>query len=128
MSASRVGLFAVIGAVAWFLAALFVRVFGDGLLTGDGIHMITYAACAPVTLGLTWGIARATGTEPSAMLAPMVIMVIIATFLDGIAITWFPDLYGGSGRTLANGAAFILWGVGWFLLVSLVMGWRRIGP
>ncbi len=126
MTVGRTLLFLVIGAVAWYLAALLIRFYGDVLLTGGWEHRATVAVAALAAPLVTWLVARATGTPPHAMTHPMALMVMIAVLLDGLAVTWAPELYGGPGPTLSYGAAFLLWGVGCLLLSALV--WPSDGP
>jgi len=40
------------------------------------------------------------------------IATITALFLDGLAMTWSPQLYGGDPRIALRGAGWILFGVG----------------
>ncbi len=124
MSAARIILFLIIGAVAWFIAAQFIRIFGPELFSGGWPNAATLAGAALVSPVLNWAVAKGTGTPLADMIVPMVLMVIVALMLDGLAITYAPALYGGEGITLAHGAAFLLWGVGCLLLSALVMARR----
>ncbi|MEO1014099.1 MAG: hypothetical protein AAFX08_02810 [Pseudomonadota bacterium] len=125
MSAARIGLFLAIGAVFWFLAALMVRFAGPMAFDVGLRHLFLYAACAPLGFVSTWAIARITATPLNAMVGPMVIMITIATFLDGAALVWAPALYGGAAIA-AHGGAAILWGVGCFFVAALVFAGGRV--
>jgi hypothetical protein len=48
-------------------------------------------------------------------------MTITATFLDGIALTWFRQIYAEAFETALYGAAWILFGAGVGLLFGCVM-------
>jgi hypothetical protein len=53
------------------------------------------------------------------LLNAVAIMVLTATLLDGIALTWFPGWYGLAPAGLLLAAAWLLWGVG----LSLAIGY-----
>jgi hypothetical protein len=59
------------------------------------------------------------------LLKPVVIMTFTATFLDGIALTWFRSLYSPSFEVALFGSAFILWGVGLGLLFAYLLDIRK---
>lgn len=121
MSAVKVIVFLVIGTVFWYLAALLLKMQGAVLLTGGWEHYATFAVLALISPPFTWIVAKLTATPVTQMVAPMAIMIGIATLLDGLAITWAPQLYGGTGPLLAPAAASILWGAGCLLVSALVM-------
>jgi hypothetical protein len=51
----------------------------------------------------------------------MVVMTGIATLFDGVAIVFFPSLYGPSARHVMLGAGLILWAVGCGLAIAYRM-------
>jgi hypothetical protein len=55
------------------------------------------------------------------------IATITALFLDGLAMTWSPQLYGGDPRIALRGAGWILFGVGALWLSGLVLQRRADG-
>jgi len=55
------------------------------------------------------------------------IATITALFLDGLAMTWPPQLYGGDPRIALRGAGWILFGVGALWLSGLVLQRRADG-
>ncbi len=124
MSPLRTLLFLVIGIVAWALAALLIGAAGPVLLEANGARMVTYGVTALVSPLVTGLVAWATGTRLQDMVWPMGVMVMIATLFDGIALAWFPWIYGGPGEIVGLGGALILWGVGCLMLSALVFAWR----
>jgi hypothetical protein len=48
-------------------------------------------------------------------------MTATATLLDGLALIYFPALYGTNEAVILRGAALILWGAGVGLVLGLVM-------
>jgi hypothetical protein len=63
----------------------------------------------------------------SACLMAVSIATITALFLDGLAMTWSPQLYGGDPRIALRGAGWILFGVGALWLSGLVLQRRADG-
>ena len=113
--------FLVLGIIGWFLAAMYVRYFGDQHLNGGFSHILSFLSMIIIAPVSTWIAAKITRHDVGDMVEPMVLMIAIATFFDGVAVTKFPELYGGAGQRLSYGAAWILWGVGWFLLAALLL-------
>jgi len=121
MSLQRIIIFVVIGAAIWFIAAVILRKLGGGLFDGGAVHIGVYLGTLVSSPALIWVLAKLTGTAPGAMLAPSVVALTTALFLDGIAISWAPAVYGGAGPALALNAAWLLWAVGCFLLSAMAM-------
>jgi len=53
--------------------------------------------------------------------------LVAATFCDAIALTWGRGLYGSDPAQVLYGAAWILWGVGLFLLFAYLADRRQAG-
>jgi hypothetical protein len=121
MGIGKTIVFLVLGIAGWFAAALYVRFFGDQHLSGGVSHILAFLSMIIVAPVSTWIAAKIVRHDVGDMVEPMVLMIAIATFFDGVAITNFPELYGGAGQRLSFGAAWILWGVGCFLLAALIM-------
>ena len=113
-------LYVVLGVVFWFSAAMMVRLLGEAVFTpGNPILILVFIATIPLGRVFLW-IAQRIGKLPDkAVFAPMVMMTQVAIMLDGIAIAWFPQLYGDTPTHVMLGAAVILWGGG----VGLVIAW-----
>jgi hypothetical protein len=109
---------AVAGVVGWALAALFIRVANGAGLFHGAPEGVLFALCIPIA----WATARALrcrGGLPSDQLVPcMAIGLIAALFLDGVALTLAPWLYGAAESALLPAAAWLLFGVGAFLAAA----------
>lgn len=121
MNLRRIVLFAAIGAAVWLVDAIVLRQLNGALFDGGISHMAIFTATLVSSPALVWGLAKLTGVAPGAMLAPCVVALMTALFLDGIAISWAPALYGGEGPALALNAAWLLWAVGCVLLSAMAM-------
>lgn len=119
MNKSGLFLFVVLGAIFWFNAAMIIRFFGATVFTeGNPMLMIFFALAIPLTL-LSMYITKLISSVPfDELLNPVVIMTFTATFLDGITLAWFRQLYNHSFEVALHGAAWILWGTGLGLLFA----------
>jgi hypothetical protein len=75
----------------------------------------------PLTLLSMYVMKLLCGASWQELLRPVVVMTFTATFLDGIALAWFRQLYGASLEVALLGAAWIHWGVGLGLLFAYVL-------
>jgi hypothetical protein len=127
MNSSKLLLYVALGAIFWFGAAMLVRFVGPYALTdGNPGRPMLFAATVPITIGFL-AVARIAGRlEWHQLLRPLVVMTCTATFLDGIALTWFRMLYADSYEVALFGAALILWGAGMGLCFAYVLEQRGI--
>lgn len=127
MNSSRLFLYTVLGIIFWFGAALLVRFIGPHALTeGNPLRLLMFVVTIPVTVGFL-ATAKIVGKlQWHQLLRPMVIMTYTATFLDGIALTWFRALYARSYEVALFGSALILWGVGMGLCMAYILEQRKI--
>jgi len=126
-------LYVVLGVVFWFSGAMIVRLLGEAVFTpGNPLLILVFIATIPLGRVFLW-IAQRIGKLPDtgklpdkAVFAPMVMMTQVAIMLDGIAITWFPQLYGDTPTHVMLGAAVILWGGGVGLVIAWIMSKTQI--
>ena len=121
ISRSQYAMLAAYGALLWFLAAILVRVLAPmGALEGSA-RILTYALVIPGTIpAILIGLKITNVTRSNSVLA-VAMMTAAAGLLDGIALAWFPALYGDNVAHVLAGAAVILWGVGVGLALSFVL-------
>ena len=100
----------VSGWVFWFVGALICR-FGGQMGWFDGTaRVLLYAALIPGTLPVVLLAKRLARLDDQHVALGIAIVTAAAVMLDGIALAWFPGLYGpGVDQTAASGAV-ILWG------------------
>lgn len=127
LAADRLPLFVVLGVVLWFVAAMMFRVLGPALLIpGSAALPLVFAGSIPLAwvflrIGVTLG--RVPG---AATLLAAAVMSAMAMFLDALALTFFPSLYGLPTAQLLLVAALLLWGVAWILFFAYIQT-RRAG-
>jgi hypothetical protein len=122
MEKTKVILFVALGAAFWFQAAMIINLAGASVFSEHNPRLwLCWLLVIPITwlsLLITKAIGKLAYKE---LLKPVVIMTCTATFLDAVALTWFRQLYSESFEVALYGAAWILWGVGWGLLLSFYL-------
>jgi hypothetical protein len=98
------------GWIFWFVGALICRVVGEmGWFDGTA-RFLVYAALVPGTVPVVLLARRMAKLADDQVALGIAIVTAAAVMLDGIALAWFPALYGpGIEQTAASGAV-ILWG------------------
>jgi hypothetical protein len=115
-------LFILLGIIFWLNAALIIRYFGASVFSSNNPMLVFFFGIAiPITMLSIWILKLISRLRFDQMLRPITILTITATFLDGIALTWFRSLYSQSFEVALLGAAWILWAVGWGLFFGLVL-------
>ncbi len=109
------------GLAFWFAAAMLIHL-APALFDGGTINAALLAVSIPICWA-TMPVARiACGVDDARLLEATVIAIAVATFADGIGLTFAADaLYAGLSPASQFGAAWILWGAGWLL----VFAWQR---
>ena len=110
----------VLGVSFWFAAMLAVRYGGPVGFFGPTASLIAFAVVIPacwLAVVFTKQVAKlgAGQTGPGVALG-----AVTATVCDAIGLTWGNGLYGTDPVMTTLGAAWILWGVGLFLLFAYV--------
>ena len=119
MKNSKFILFVILGIIFWFNAAIIVRLVGRSVFSDENINLIfAFIIAIPLTILSILITKSISGFRYSQLLKPVAIMTFTATFLDGIALAWFRELYSNSFEVALFGAAWILWGAGLGLLFS----------
>ena len=127
MNRSKCILFVVLGAAFWYQAALIIRYFGASVFSENNPKLILfYFLAIPITLLSMYITSLISKLQLSELLKPVVVMILTATFLDALALTWFRELYSPSFEVAMHGAAWILWGVGLSLLFSFYFDQKAI--
>jgi hypothetical protein len=127
MSQSKISLYVFLGVIFWFNAAMIIRFMGETFLTENNPKLIlAFLLTFPIT-GFTFYITKlVTKLAYSELLRPIVIMTFTATFLDGIALTWFRQLYSSSFEVALHGSALILWAAGLGLLFAFYLEEKEV--
>ena len=118
------------GALFWAAAAVAIRSAPEALLGNVIGQIMCFVGIFPVSYGAIRLTEAVLGISPVARVDSVAVMLAIATLLDGVALMWFPVIYENSALMKANsslamflsrrGGAWILWGVGAALVLSLL--------
>ncbi|MDA0962739.1 MAG: hypothetical protein O2898_07460 [Proteobacteria bacterium] len=119
---------ALCGLVLWLAAALLLRVIGPMGVYDGAARVALYLAIIPGTVPVLWLMRRLARLQAGQMVPAMAMGTGTATIMDGIALAWFPDLYGAGVALHAGAGGTILWGGGIGLLLAFWCDRARGGP
>lgn len=123
----KLPLFVVLGALGWVIGLLFIRFAFALFFVEGGLWLVgLYVFSIPGAWLTIKGIALAGKVSAVKILMAVVIICSTASLLDGVAITWFPSLYGLPTPAHLLAAAWLLWFVGVSLCISVIMTRREI--
>jgi hypothetical protein len=121
-SKQQLPLFIILGVVFWLNAAMIVRFCGAKVFSeGNPLLGVFFVVAIIITIITIYILKHISRLRYDQLFRPLTIMTITATFLDGIAMTWFRTLYSQSFEVSFFGSALILWAVGWGLLFGYVL-------
>lgn len=126
MKNSKLVLFVALGIAFWYQAAMIIKYFGDSVFSANNPKLpLFFFLAIPITIASMYITALICKLKLNELLRPVVIMTFTATFLDGIALAWFRQLYSNSFEVALNGGAWILWGAGLGLLFAYILENRK---
>ncbi len=125
-SKGQATLLVVLGVAFWFVGALSVR-FGSEIGMFENVeNVIAFLIGLPVSWISVIIIKKVARLNAEQMVPGVSLGLLVATFLDGIVLTWGTSLYGTDPLLIGRGAAWILWGVFAFLAAAFIEA-RRMG-
>ena len=110
---------ACLGAVLWLAAALLLQWLGPMGVYEGAARIWLYLLIIPGTLPFIGLIAKLARLARHQIGVGVALATMTAILLDGVALAWFPALYGGEVELAAGAGAVILWGGG----VAMALGW-----
>jgi hypothetical protein len=122
------GIGLVLGLLIAFGFALVIRLVPESVLTDTGPRVVVYAVLAlsaPTIVLPLWALARRISADPRLLSWAAISGSLL---FDGLALGFFPDLYGQTGDAWAHTAAGLLWAFGWIALTELIVEHRRPSP
>jgi len=125
MTTRQLVILTVYGIAFWFTAAICVKLGGSIGIFGKTASVFTFLISIFISwLSILLNIKIA--NLSSQQIVPGVCYgLMIATFFDSIFITWFSKLYGSEDEKIIMGAAWILWGVSFFIIFAIFEYKRR---
>jgi hypothetical protein len=104
----------VLGVLFWFAAAMIIRYQGS-LLTEGETRALMFVLAFPLAWTFMYVLKALAGLRTGQVVAAVSLCTAAAAFCDGIALGWFPELYGNYAK---EGGALILWGAAAGLAIS----------
>jgi hypothetical protein len=116
-----------LASLVWLCAALFIRWLGPmGAFTGLS-RVIVYGSTVVLTIPLNRRTLKIAGLSKHHMVTAIAVTTATATMLDGVAMSYFPELYGGDPAITGAGAAWLLWAIGVASALAVVSSAREGG-
>lgn len=116
----QVLILAALSVLFWFMAALFIRYGVPAGSFGGVASAALFVLTVPTACLLIWTTRRVAALRPDQLVSGVALTSAVAMLCDGVALTWFPALYGGNPATHYLGAAWLLWGVGVILILAVI--------
>jgi hypothetical protein len=114
-----------LGILLCFSGALFIRHGIPAGLFGGRAGIVLFALSVPLAPTLVWTGERVGALRQDQLISGVTLMSAVAVLCGGIALTWFPALYGDNPASHHLGAAWLLFDVGVNLIAALFISIRR---
>jgi hypothetical protein len=109
------------GAMLWLVFALLLRWLGPMGIYEGSLKVTIYLLAVPLTVPVVFQLEKLAKLRRDQVFTGMAVGTMSAILLDGLALGFFPRLYGETVEMWAGAGALILWGGG----VGLALGWWR---
>ncbi len=116
---------AILGAILWAIGVVAIHFAAPSGAFATRLAFLVLLAAVPMAWG-TVRLARRLFLPDGASLVEAVGLVALpAALLDGIALTWAPEIYAADAADQRAAAAWLLWFLGASFAVALVMSRKR---
>jgi hypothetical protein len=109
------------GAGLWLVFALVLRWLGPMGIYEGPLKAGIYLLAVPLTVPVVFQVEKLAKLRRDQVFTGMAVGTMAAILLDGLALGFFPRLYGETVEMWAGAGALILWGGG----VGMALGWLR---
>lgn len=110
------------GAIAWLIGVIFIRFAGTMFFKEGSLWLVgVYLLAIPVAWSFIKVFTIAGNLSGMQIVMAVVTANFTATCMDGMAIAWFPSLYGLPTHIHLLATAWLLWFVGVSLGLSLII-------
>jgi hypothetical protein len=125
LTPTQLSIIVVISIAIWFIAAMCVRIGSPLGFFGPKASLILFAASIPIGWVSVLFMIKVAKLSADQIVPSVSLGLAIATFCDGIGITWASWLYGTDLAQIALGSAWILWGIFAFITAAFVESYRQ---
>jgi hypothetical protein len=120
----QIGRLVALSLVLWVAATLYIDLL-PGALTHPIRGVVGFVTSVPIGW-LSVLLAKYVGRlAPRQLLAGVGLVGALAMMIDGVALRWFPSMYGADPVAVRLGAAWLLWGYGVSLAIAVAMSARH---
>jgi hypothetical protein len=126
LTSRQIGLCVALGIALWFLAALLLRLVGLAGAFEGWSRALLFVAIVPGSVPVVLMFRAVVGLAGGQLPGAVAIGTAAAAMLDGLALSWWPALYGTRIDLIAGSGATILWGAG--VLIFLAYAFDRPVP
>lgn len=121
LSSRQIVISAAYGVALWFGAATLLCAGANAGIYEGWVRVAVYALAVPAFIPFVLLIRPLARLDRRDVAIGVMIATAAATLCDGIALGWFPGLYGTDPAHTAGAGAAILWGVGVGLVEAMVV-------
>ncbi|RIJ18112.1 hypothetical protein D1227_01620 [Henriciella mobilis] len=121
LTRAQIGRLAAIGVIVWFLGALALRFLAPlGIYDGLG-RVVLYVLMIPALFPVIYFLPQLAGISRNKIALGTSFATAAAVMMDGLALAWFPVLYGDTTAHHAGAGAAILWGGGAGIFLAFLL-------
>jgi hypothetical protein len=120
LSGRQFGVCVGLGALLWLVAALLLRFLGPMGIYDGMARVWLYLLIIPGTFPFLLMVERVAGLGRAQLFTGVAVVTMAAMFLDGVALAWFPGLYGATVPLHAGAGGTILWGAAVGMALALL--------
>ncbi len=123
LSKMQVAWLGMLSVALWVAATAYIKVL-PGFFTDPVAGSVGFATTLPIAWLSVWLIRRIARLSADQLLPGVALVGATAMMIDGVALKWFPFVYGAN-PVVRPGAAWLLWGYGVSLAIALLYDGRR---
>lgn len=124
MPRAQIVILCAMGVILWFVAAVMLRYLGPIGIYEGWPRVLTYALIIPGTAPFVLLIRWIANVKPGQLGMAMSVATTAAMLMDGLALGWFPSLYGAGVEMHAGAGGTILWGAAVGIILGFLMDKR----
>ena len=95
--------------VLWGIAWSTIHFRGPAGAFNGNRAVLTFALTIPLTILLNWLHLKLASLPPSEIVNAVALTLAVATTIDAVCLTFFPQIYGVDHETLMHAAGWLLW-------------------
>lgn len=126
LSTNQVSILIGAGIVLWFAAALLLQALNAAALLGGVATLVVYALVIPGTLPFVLLLSRLARLAPPQIVPGYTLATLAALLCDGMAVAFWPALYGANDLQVRLAAGAVIWGAAVGLALAFAVARARM--